>query len=230
MTDTTPPALAAPSEITAAATSPAGATVTFVATASDVVDGSRPVTCRPPSGTTFAIGATPVTCTASDLRGNSASRTFTVTVTESETPGRMTGNVAIEIGAVTHDVDFKVQERVSGAEGGSLRYKITTKKQGRDLEDTFEATLVTAVSFFNEPGVSPGKRPASGIDTVSFAGTGRWNLQAGYTFSAVAIDAGEPGRGRDSFAITVKNATGHVVATVTALITGGNIQSSRAKR
>ena len=86
------------------------------------------------------------------------------------------------------------------------------------------------MSLCNEPGVSPGKRPASGVDTVSFAGTGRWNKQGGDTFSAVAIDAGEPGRGRDSFAITVKDATGRVVATANALITGGNIQSSRAKR
>jgi hypothetical protein len=230
VTDNTPPALVAPSDITAAATSPAGAIVTFTATASDVASGPRPVACGPPSGSTFPIGETTVTCTASDLRGNSASRTFAVRVTDSEAPGTMTGNLAIESGAVKHDVAFFVQERPNGAEAGLLRYKIRTKKPGRDLEDEFTSTLVTGVGFFNEPGVSPGRRPASGIDTVSFSGTGRWNNKTGYTFRAVAIDAGEPGRGRDSFTITVKDGTGHVVATVNAAITDGNIQSSRTKR
>ena len=42
--DTTPPALMLPGNITATATSPAGAIVSFVATAIDLVDGSRPVT------------------------------------------------------------------------------------------------------------------------------------------------------------------------------------------
>ena len=230
VTDNTPPALIAPSDMTAPATSPAGAIVTFAATASDAVDGPRPVTCGPPSGATFAIGATTVMCAASDLRGNSASRTFTVTVTESEAPGRMTGHAAIETGAVKHAVDFKVQEHISGIEAGTLRYRITAKKPGRDLEDEFESTVVTGVGFFNQPGGSPRRRPASGIDTVSFAGSGRWNGHTGYTFTAVAVDAGEPGRGRDSFTITVADGAGHVVATVNAVITDGNIQSSRAKR
>jgi hypothetical protein len=44
------------------------------------VDGSRPVTCTPASGATFAIGATTVTCSAADTRGNSRSGTLTVTV------------------------------------------------------------------------------------------------------------------------------------------------------
>jgi len=34
---------------------------------------------------------------------------------------------------------------------------------------------VTGVTFFNVPGVSPGPQPPSGIDTVTFTGTGRWN-------------------------------------------------------
>jgi hypothetical protein len=78
--DTTPPVLLLPEPITVAATSPAGAVVTYAATATDDVDGSVPVTCNPPSGSSFSIGTTTVTCTATDNQGNVASGTFTVRV------------------------------------------------------------------------------------------------------------------------------------------------------
>ena len=79
----------------------------------------------------------------------------------------------------------------------------------------------------NLPGVSPGARPTSGIDTVTFEGAGYWNGRSGYRFTASATDAGEPGRNRDSLAITVTDAAGHVVASVNGVITSGNIQSQR---
>ncbi|HEX5523860.1 MAG TPA: HYR domain-containing protein, partial [Pedococcus sp.] len=60
--DTTPPAISVASDITAEATSAAGAVVTYAApTATDAVDGSRSVSCQPASGATFALGATTVT-------------------------------------------------------------------------------------------------------------------------------------------------------------------------
>jgi hypothetical protein len=77
--DTTPPVLTLPAPVVAA-TSLSGASVTYVASAVDLVDGARPVTCTPSSGSTFAIGMTTVTCSASDTRGNTATRTFVVTV------------------------------------------------------------------------------------------------------------------------------------------------------
>ena len=84
--DTTPPAITVPAPITAEATGPAGAAVTYSATASDLVDGAVPVTCVPPSGSTFALGTTTVTCGATDAHGNSASATFTVTVVDTTPP------------------------------------------------------------------------------------------------------------------------------------------------
>ncbi len=42
--------------------------------------------CSPPSGSAFPIGATTVTCTATDSLGNSASCTFTVTVAQAPPP------------------------------------------------------------------------------------------------------------------------------------------------
>ena len=49
-------------------------------TATDAVDGARPVACTPASGAQFAVNKTTVTCSASDTRGNSTSATFTVWV------------------------------------------------------------------------------------------------------------------------------------------------------
>jgi Metallo-peptidase family M12B Reprolysin-like/HYR domain len=78
--DTTPPVLTVPGPIVVNATSPAGRVVTFTATATDNVDPSPTVVCVPPSGSTFPIGTTTVTCTATDASGNSSSASFTVHV------------------------------------------------------------------------------------------------------------------------------------------------------
>lgn len=79
--DTTAPSIGAVSDITVAATSSSGSTVTYAApTADDLVDGAVPVTCDHPSGSTFPLGTTTVTCSASDAAGNSTAKSFTVTV------------------------------------------------------------------------------------------------------------------------------------------------------
>ena len=78
--DTTPPVLTIPADITVAATVPAGANVSFVATATDDTDANPTVSCTPPSGSLFVIGATIVTCIATDVTGNGASATFSVRV------------------------------------------------------------------------------------------------------------------------------------------------------
>jgi hypothetical protein len=71
-----------PANITTDATSPAGATVTYPAPSASDEEGPPAVTCAPPSGSTFAIGTTTVTCTATDGDDTPAtvSASFTVTV------------------------------------------------------------------------------------------------------------------------------------------------------
>jgi len=81
--DTTPPALhGLPAEMrVTAAPGATGAVVRYtLPTATDVVDGGRPVACAPASGALFAVGATVVTCRAGDKAGNTAAGRFTVTV------------------------------------------------------------------------------------------------------------------------------------------------------
>ena len=84
--DTTPPALTPPANITAEATGPSGAAVSYTATASDAVDGSVTPICSPASGSTFALGTTTVNCTATDTHGNATNGSFTVTVHDTTPP------------------------------------------------------------------------------------------------------------------------------------------------
>jgi hypothetical protein len=84
--DTTPPALSLPANITAEADSPAGKSVSFTATAVDIVSGSVPVTCHPTSGSTFGFGTTTVNCSAKDDHNNTANGSFTVTVGDHTPP------------------------------------------------------------------------------------------------------------------------------------------------
>ncbi len=77
--DSTPPVITVPTTITVNAATPGGAVVTYVATATDNVSVVA-FACAPPSGSSFVIGETMVTCTAADAAGNTAKASFTVRV------------------------------------------------------------------------------------------------------------------------------------------------------
>jgi hypothetical protein len=80
--DTTAPVLAGmPADRSVSTTEASGAAVTYAApTATDVVDAAPAVACSPASGSTFPVGTTPVTCTATDASQNASSAAFDVTV------------------------------------------------------------------------------------------------------------------------------------------------------
>ncbi len=80
MVDTTPPALSLPAALNVVAGGASGALVSFSASANDLVDGAVTVYCSPASGSLFPIGATTVSCTASDAAGNQAGGSFLVKV------------------------------------------------------------------------------------------------------------------------------------------------------
>lgn len=84
--DTTAPAVDVPASITKEATSAAGATATFSASASDAVDGSVATTCEPASGSKFALGTTTVICSATDAAGNTGTKSFKVLVQDTTAP------------------------------------------------------------------------------------------------------------------------------------------------
>jgi hypothetical protein len=84
--DTTPPVLNLPDDKIVEATSPAGAVVTFQATASDEVSGTLPVTLSHESGSVFPLGTTTVQASATDEFGNTATGSFTITVQDTIAP------------------------------------------------------------------------------------------------------------------------------------------------
>lgn len=86
VTDTTPPTVTVPPGVTVEATGADGAAVTFTATAVDATDGTLTPTCTPPSGSTFALGTSTVTCSATDAAGNTATGSFNVTVEDTTGP------------------------------------------------------------------------------------------------------------------------------------------------
>jgi uncharacterized delta-60 repeat protein len=78
--DSTPPTITCPGNITVTAAS--GKRLTIVTYAVTAADNCSPVTvtCNLPSGSSFPIGTTPVSCSATDASNNTASCSFTVTV------------------------------------------------------------------------------------------------------------------------------------------------------
>lgn len=85
--DTEKPVISCPADIVLS-NNPGSCTrsnVVFSATASDNCDVTISYSIAP--GSTFALGVTPVTATATDSAGNSSSCTFTVTINFTENPG-----------------------------------------------------------------------------------------------------------------------------------------------
>lgn len=81
-----PPVINAPADVSAEATGPAGAAVTYTVTVFDPTDPSPTLTCSPASGSVFALGTTTVACTATNAGGSQASASFPVHVVDTTPP------------------------------------------------------------------------------------------------------------------------------------------------
>lgn len=73
------PVIACPGDLVVSSAMDLLVTVEFSVTASDNCDPQPTITYQPPSGSGFPVGATTVTCTATDEAGNTATCSFTVT-------------------------------------------------------------------------------------------------------------------------------------------------------
>ncbi len=196
--------------ISVEATSAAGATVDFgVVTATDAVDGDRPVVCLP-SGV-FPIGETIVTCSSSDSRENGTSAAFTIRVMDVSRPGAMQGHGFVRHGNARHQFAFTVTESSSGEERGHLILRVKAGS-GHDRLDSaggdFVSTSVASVTF-DDAG-------------VRFGGEGRWNGEAGFRYEVQAVDGGQPGRDHDRVRITVTSPAGLTITTE-GVLSGGQV-------
>lgn len=122
------PVLTLPADITAEATSPLGAAVTFTATAVDPVDGVVPVTCTPASGSTFPLGTTVVSCTATNSLHLSTTGTFNVTVVDTTPP--------------TLILPSSVTAEATSAAGAIVNYTVTAV----DLVDVTDPVICSPAS------------------------------------------------------------------------------------
>jgi Tol biopolymer transport system component len=117
------PVLHTPSGITVNATGVNGATVEFVVTAEDDSDPNPQVACLPQSGSTFAIGNTIVSCTATDANENTSASAFEVVVLGA---GAQIQNLLAVIGVsglpagVRKDLESKLEKALAKLEAGKL--------------------------------------------------------------------------------------------------------------
>ncbi len=93
--DGTRPVLTLPATIVAEATSASGAVVPYTVTATDNEDSAPNVACTPVSGSTFALGQTTVSCTATDDAGNSATGSFVVRIVDTIAPTITAGSIRV---------------------------------------------------------------------------------------------------------------------------------------
>jgi hypothetical protein len=183
--DSTPPVIAVPppAEVTVAATSASGATVTYQIAATDNADtGAIEVTCDRPSGSTFAIGTTLVTCTATDAAGNRTTTSFTVTVPVSWSfflqPINSDGTSIFKQGSTV-----PVKFRLTGASAGITNLDATIRVQ-KVANNITGSELETVVATTADSGTTFRYDPVAGIYIFNLSTTG---LQAGTYSVSVGV-------------------------------------------
>jgi hypothetical protein len=168
--DTTPPVFSNVSDINESTDNPGGKVISYAPTATDDVDGSRPVTCTPESGSTFLANGipTPVDCSASDAAGNTATASFTVTVTFMDST------------APTVSVPGPISAEATGPGGASVGFFVTAS----DNVDPFPTVSCSPAAGALFP---------IGTTTVSCTATDAANnASAPSTFTITVADGGAP--------------------------------------
>jgi len=145
------PILHLPGPITVEATSPAGAVVTYTATA----DGADTFSCSPASGSTFPLGTTTVSCAATNAAGTSTG-SFTVKVQDTTPP---------TINSITASPNNLWPDNHKMVD-------VTVTVSATDLVDPSPTATIVSVTS-NQPVNSPG----SGNTSPDFVITGNLTLQ-----------------------------------------------------
>src|SRR5260221_13439153 len=131
MVDNQTPAITCPTNLVL--TTDAGwctrSNVTFTVNATDNCSVTNLVS-RPPSGSTFPLGTTTVTNTATDASGNTSSCTFTVTVTENEKPASMCTIKMVVAADAVHCNRSNVTFTVSATDNCSVSNLVSSPPSG----------------------------------------------------------------------------------------------------
>jgi hypothetical protein len=147
------PTLTLPAPITATATSSGGATVSYSATATDPLDGPITPVCKPASGSTFALGPTSVSCTATNSHGGQTSGSFQVQVQYAWSgflqPINADGSSVFKLGS-TVPVQFQltgVSAGITNATATLTVAKISSNIVGTDMEAVSTSAATTGNAF-----------------------------------------------------------------------------------
>ena len=181
VSDTTAPALSLPGDFVGVPGNIlGGASVSWAATANDVVEGDLLVTCKDVDSNAvitsphiFATGPTTVSCSATDLSGNTASGSFSVTVVDSISP------------VVSAVADISGVE-ATGTNGATASWMVTASDVvDGDLlvtcKDAGTDTIITSPHIF-----------ALGITTVSCSATDSSGNPGETTFTVEVVDTTPP--------------------------------------
>jgi subtilisin-like proprotein convertase family protein len=195
--DTQPPIINCPANITVnASPGQCSSNVAFTVTATDNCAGTPMVVSAPLSGSSFPVGTTLVTCTATDASGNTNSCTFTVTVRDNQPPtivcpsnitvsagaGRCSSNVTFTVAAtdLCGPVSSLTSTPPSGsafAVGTTLVTSVAMDASGNTNSCTFTVTVrddqppmilcPADVSVRSDPGTNVATNVSLGSPTVS---------------------------------------------------------------
>ncbi len=197
--DTTAPVVAAHTNVTAEATSAAGAVVAYAAGSATDAVGVTSLTYSQDSGTTFPIGVTTLTITARDAANNVGTGTFTVTVADTTTPvvaahANVTAEATSVAGAVVTYADGSATDAVGVA---SLTY---SQASGTSFPMGVTTVTITATDAANHTGT--GTFTVTVADTTTPVVAAHANVTAEATSAAGAVVTYAAGSATDAVGVT----------------------------
>jgi hypothetical protein len=169
--DTTAPTITCPSGITTDSTAFFGAVVTFTVSATDDKDPAPRITVSPNVGSTFPVGTTTVTVTATDWKLNTSTKTFDVTVRPQSGPRNYKAYWADAEGYAFFEWDITVA--ADGTVSGSGH-----QTNALDVYSTYEMYAAPLPSGLEGTGVVSGTVAADGSFQLESSST-YWYWDAG---------------------------------------------------
>lgn len=186
--DTTAPALTVPANLIVEATSAAGSTATFSASATDAVTASPTLTYGKASGSTFPIGVTTVSVSAKDAAGNTSTGSFTVTVRDTIAPALTASLVNVSKGGDDESTQ-KFMVVFSGTDAVGVK----------TLKATLNGVIVTNGQIVQLQTIK------SGAQSVKREDDGRLQIKAtSFLLTVVATDAAANTTTKTATAIFIK--------------------------
>jgi hypothetical protein len=190
--DTVAPTVTAPTTGLVTEATGFGTIVEYGVSAADALSGYT-VSCTPPSGSSFGVGDTLVTCEVTDGAGNTATARFTITVLD-VTPPVVTLNgaaaVTLEAGSAFTDPGASALDLVDGAIAVVTTGAVQTTVPG--------AYTLTYTATDAKGNVGQASRLVTVVDTtapvVTLNGAAAISIEAGAAFTdpgATAVDAAD---------------------------------------